>query len=334
MATLLAYLAPWVNPAKVWHLTFLGLAYPFLLFGNLGFAIFWALRRNRYALFSIGCILAGLGYLGDFFNLSSSEKTTNNSAEIKVLTYNIASLGGYSWSRKQRKEKIEADFESFIKEVEPPDLFCVQEGKGDELVGLIGKTLKFPYHFRYINTIIFSKFPILEKGNIDFGKTGNSCVWADVKTPKGTLRVYNVHLQSNKMSQTADKIATQGHINDKETWRNIRFVMRRYKNAVGIRAKQAQLVANHLAKSPYPVLLCGDMNDPPVSYVYKMLSKNLQDSFCEKGNGFCSTFAGNLPFLRIDYVLPSPKFRVMSHKVLTTRLSDHYPVQALIKWAK
>lgn len=334
LVTLLAYLAPSINPAKAWHFTFLGLAYPFLLFGNIGFAIFWALRHDRYALFSIGCILAGLGYFGSFFNLSFAESAAKSSSEIKVLTYNIASLGGYSWGKSDKKAKIKADFLAFSKDIEVPDVFCVQEGKGDGLYELIRTTFNFPHQYRYKNTIIFSKFPMLAKGDISFENTSNSCVWADLKTPKGTIRVYNVHLQSNKLGQTADKIATKGQINNKETWRDIRFVMRRYRNAVKIRATQAQSVAKHMANSPHPILLCGDLNDPPVSYVYKLMSKNLQDSFCEKGNGFGSTFAGNLPFLRIDYVMPSRKFKVIKHKVLSTNLSDHYPVQVSLRWVK
>jgi len=334
LATLLAYLSPWVNPAKVWHFTFLGLAYPMLLFGNVFFAIFWLIRHDKYALFSIGCMLAGLGYFSGFFNLSFQESSTNASSEIKVLTYNIGSLSGYPSGKAEKKSNMEANFEAFGKGIEPPDVFCVQEGRGGNFIELIKNTFNYQYHYKEKNTLIFSKFPIQDKGALGFKNTTNSCVWADLKTPNGTVRVYSAHLQSNKLGQTADKIATKGKINDKETWSDIRFVLRRYKNAVTIRADQAQKVASHISKSPHPVILCGDLNDPPVSYVYKLLTKNLQDSFCEKGSGFGSTFAGNLPFLRIDYVLPGRQFRVMRHKVLPIKLSDHYPVQVSLRWVK
>jgi endonuclease/exonuclease/phosphatase family metal-dependent hydrolase len=334
LLTLLAYLAPWVNPAKAWHFTFLGLAYPFLLFGNVFFAIYWGMRRNRYALFSIGCIMAGLGYFGGFFNLSLAGGGTKSDKEITVLTYNIASLGGYAWSEPEKKARLKLQFEAFSKGVEMPDVLCVQEGKGEKLVELIRNTFNYQHHYQSKNTIIFTKYTILDKGAVSFENTANSCVWADLKTPNGTVRVYNAHLQSNRLGQTADKIATQGDISEKETWSDIGFVMRRYKNAVKVRAAQSQKVASHVAKCPNPVVLCGDLNDPPVSYVYKLLSKNLQDSFCEKGFGFGSTFAGNLPFLRIDYVLPGRQFKVMKHKVLRTKLSDHYPVLVSLRWTK
>jgi endonuclease/exonuclease/phosphatase family metal-dependent hydrolase len=334
LVTLLAYLAPHLNPAKIWQLTYLGLAYPIFLFANIGFAIFWALRRDRYAWFSVGCILAGLGYFGGFFNLSFAETAKDPDAAISVLTYNIASLDNYAGKKGKRQEALEADFKEFASQIEQPDVFCMQEWKGEKLTGLVNSTFGFANNYRVENTAIFSKFPIQNKGSLDFGNTTNNCVWADLKTPKGTVRFYSVHLQSNKLTQTADKIATKGHLNDEQTWRDIRFVMGRYKTAVAIRAKQAQQVAEHIAKSPYPVILCGDFNDPPVSYTYNLLSKSLQDSFCEKGSGVGSTFAGNLPFLRIDYVLPGKKFKVLNHTVIGTKLSDHYPVEVLLEWAK
>lgn len=334
LVTLLAYIAPYLNPAKIWQLTYLGLAYPIFLFGNICFAIFWAVRRDRYAWFSIGCILAGLGYFTGFFNISFSESPKKPDSTIKILTYNIASLDNYANKRGETQAVLESDFEKFSSQIEPPDIFCMQEWKGNKLTDLIDKTFGFTYHYRDINTVIFSKFPIENKGSLDFGNTTNNCIWADLKTPKGVVRIYSIHLQSNKLTLTADKIATKGHLNDEQTWRDIRFVMGRYKSAVAIRAKQAKQVADHMAKSPYPIILCGDLNDPPVSYTYRLLSKNLQDSFCEKGSGIGSTFAGNLPFLRIDYVLPSKKFKVLKHRVISTKLSDHYPVQVILEWAK
>lgn len=311
--------------------SYLGLAYPFLLFCNVFFVLFWGLRRDRYALYSLGCILAGLGYLGSFFNINLSGSAQKSAGEIRIVSYNIASLDGYDWSDADKKAKLKVLLEAFKEEVKVPDVLCLQECKGDKLVELIRVVFGYPYFFKSKYTVVFSKFPIQAKDVIPFWKTGNSCVWVDLKTPKGVVRLYNAHLQSNKLGQTADKIATEGKLNDEETWRNVRFVMRRYKDALMVRAQQAQLVAKSIEESPHPTILCGDLNDPPVSYVYRLLSKNLQDSFCEKGSGFGSTFAGRLPFLRIDYVLSGKEFRVSSHRVLHKKLSDHYPVQVTLR---
>ena len=112
----------------------------------------------------------------------------------------------------------------------------------------------------------------------------------------------------------------------KELWDGVAEVMRLYKRAATRRAAQAEKVAAHMARSPHPVILCGDLNDTPVSYVYQVLSKKLQDSFCERGFGFDFTYAGKIPGLRIDYVLPDETFQILEHQVPALELSDHYPV--------
>ncbi|MBI5914908.1 MAG: endonuclease/exonuclease/phosphatase family protein [Bacteroidetes bacterium] len=332
LATLLAYLSPFIDPAKVWLFTFPGLAYPVLLIGNIGFAVFWAMRRQRYFLLSLCCILAGFGYFQSFFGWHFSGSTKPAAHEISVLTYNVGGLKGNNWSISAGMEEKKAVLVKLKEETGPLNIFCVQESYNKPTTEALAKTFGFPYKYQHKGTIIFTTYPILKNDVVPFEETTNSCVWADLKTPGGTVRVYCTHLQSNRLGQTADKIATKGDLREKQTWRDIRFVLKRYKSAVAIRAQQAHAVAKHMAASPHPVILCGDLNDPPVSYVYRLLSSNLQDSFCQMGSGVGSTFAGNLPFLRIDYILPSRQFTVTTHRVPGAPLSDHYPVLARLKW--
>jgi endonuclease/exonuclease/phosphatase family metal-dependent hydrolase len=72
--------------------------------------------------------------------------------------------------------------------------------------------------------------------------------------------------------------------------------------------------------------VCGDFNDTPNSYVYRILSDRLQDSFKEKGLGIGTTFAGSIPLLRIDYILADMQFKINECKVIHNKWSDHYPV--------
>jgi endonuclease/exonuclease/phosphatase family metal-dependent hydrolase len=75
--------------------------------------------------------------------------------------------------------------------------------------------------------------------------------------------------------------------------------------AFAMRARQAEILREHIAASPHPVIVCGDFNDTPLSYSYRLMSKGLKDSFMEKGWGLGTTYAGALPALRIDYILCS-----------------------------
>ncbi|HFA51497.1 MAG TPA: hypothetical protein ENJ95_20985 [Bacteroidetes bacterium] len=326
LVTLLAYLSPHINPLKVWHFSFLGLAYPFLLLGNLLFMFFWLWRKNRYFLFSAGCILAGMGYFSGFIGWHLFNENKESGDAVSVMTYNVAGLRGYFSKKGKTGDGRVKDFKNLFPEKGKPDIFCVQEAYRKNVTEKLQSIFHFPYFHKNKGVLIYSKYPFLDKGAVAFEKSDNSCVWADLKTPQGTIRVYSAHLQSNWLTYTALKVAEEADLREKKTWQGIAQVMRLYKRAVIKRAAQAEKIAAHMAKSPHPVLLCGDLNDTPVSYVYHILSKNLQDSFCEKGFGFDFTFAGKIPGLRIDFVLADRQFEIKSHEVPHLELSDHYPV--------
>ncbi len=57
----------------------------------------------------------------------------------------------------------------------------------------------------------------------------------------------------------------------------------------------------------------------------------MMDSFVEKGNGFSVTYAGQIPFLRIDYIMHSQHFETKAYSRIKQNYSDHYPVRAIIE---
>jgi endonuclease/exonuclease/phosphatase family metal-dependent hydrolase len=187
--------------------------------------------------------------------------------------------------------------------------------------------MQYPYTFNLKKgTVILSRFPMEGGGDIPFGKTANSTLWVDVRIGKQLIRVYNVHLQSNKVTNATEKVIEEGEIEDKETWHDIGLVLGQVGRATEVRAEQAQRLNEHIAACSHPVILCGDFNDTPNSYVYRLLNAHLKDSFSEKSLGLGTTFAGILPFLRIDYVLTDPAFKIHAHRTVHGRFSDHYPV--------
>jgi len=326
IATLLSYLSPFINPAKNSAFAFFGLAYPMLLLANGLFVIFWLWRRNRYFLFSTGCILAGAGYLPGLIGLNLSGGPAGAGHAISVMSYNVANLRRF-YDFKGNGDKVKLEWlKKELKSNLDPDILCIQEGAFNHAQQTLKQTLNYEHFFKEKGTIIFSKYPFTDSGFIPFEKTSNSCIWGDLKLPGGIVRVYSIHLQSNWLAPAAMKVVEDSDPSKSETWKDIAHVMRLYKTAAARRAIQAERVAEHIAQSPYPVILCGDFNDTPLSYAYHVLSENLLDSFCEKGRGFGFTYAGKIPGLRIDYILPGKQFKVLSHKVPKLELSDHYPV--------
>src|ERR1017187_5142624 len=72
------------------------------------------------------------------------------------------------------------------------------------------------------------------------------------------------------------------------------------------RATQAEEVSDEIRRSPYPVILCGDFNEVPLSYAYRILTQGLHDDFQEAGWGSGTSHSDALPWTRIDYIFSSP----------------------------
>ena len=85
-------------------------------------------------------------------------------------------------------------------------------------------------------------------------------------------------------------------------------------------------MADHIQKSPYPVIVCGDFNDTPVSYAYRQVRGNLKDAFVESGWGISNTYNGVLPSIRIDYILFDQKIKAVNYNRDKVIFSDHFPV--------
>lgn len=331
LLTFAAYAAPMVDPADSWHFSFLALALPVLLVGNGLFLAFWILRKRSYGLYSAACLLVGYQYCLDLFAFRLPAHPTGDAAVMTLMTYNLAGLKRMEGRRADKPAALLAGFRTFLDRNDRPDILCVQEGSHPDVHFILTRAFGYKHAHRYKGTMILTDFPLMDKGYVPFERSSNSCAWADLLTPLGRVRVYAAHLESNALSHTADKIATRGDLSERQTWRDIRFVMRQYRRAVAVRAKQAEILAAHMAGSPYRTLLCGDLNDPPVSYVYRQLAAGRKDTFRECGFGTGATFNGRLPALRIDYILANPQFEVLDHQVLRkTTFSDHFPVWARI----
>ena len=101
------------------------------------------------------------------------------------------------------------------------------------------------------------------------------------------------------------------------------------------RAEQLKEVEIYIQNSPYPVILCGDLNDLPYSYTYTRLNKFLNNAFEKAGNGFGFTHNGKLNFLRIDNQFFDSRFQIHSFETIhSIKFSDHYPIKAVYSLSK
>ena len=202
---------------------------------------------------------------------------------------------------------------------------------GGYATDLLNKTVNSQYrHQTNKGAVIYSKHPIINKGYVDFGTITNSCAWADIVIDLDTFRVYSVHLKSNSISKDAEKVLETPDLQSDDTWTGIRGIFYKYVKTHIVRSKQSKMVKKHIDNSPYPVILCGDFNDTPISYTYHHLKEGLIDNFMIAGNGIGTTFNGKIPLLRIDYIMTDPTFSVNNFNIIKEDYSDHYPVASIV----
>jgi endonuclease/exonuclease/phosphatase family metal-dependent hydrolase len=324
--TFLAYLCPEINPDTFPWLSFAGTGFPWLLICNVLLLIFWLWRWNRFAIYHLGILVLGWTFVERFVGTNLDKNTVPESA-IAITTHNLGSTtkDKKSITDAYRIQKVNS-YAQFLQENGFPDILCTQE-TGSTFYQLLAEKLNYPHTFNLKKgTVIFSRFPMEAGGDIPFSKSNNSIVWVDIRVGKNLVRVYNAHLQSNKVTSQTEKIIEEGELKQEETWDEIGGILGQVGKATRIRAQQAAILREHIDKCPHKVILCGDFNDTPNSYVYGLLSASLKDTFREKGFGIGSTFGGALPFLRIDYILTDPKMKIYSCQTVKSDFSDHYPV--------
>lgn len=331
-----AYLAPYLHPDTSVILAILGLVYPALLIANVLFVIYWLFVNPKWVIGSFLTLLIGyqsiLGLVGFSFNNPINNK--------EVSTLNLASFNmQLSIPLRMIKEKErfiqEKEYEKYLSQFKAIDVLCLQEHSplGQKH---IEATLDFPYrHYSEKNFIaIYSKFPIINKGSLqDFSKSeAMDCIWVDIILKKDTIRIYSTHFEANKKD---GKIAGAVILNKKQPPFDYSMaigLLTFYQKFSSKRVDQVQQIKAHQKNSPFPTILCGDVNDTPQSYVYRILADGKKDTFRAHGRGigatFGSTLKNKLAFLRIDYILSDPSFKIIDHTIYPGRFSDHSLITA------
>jgi endonuclease/exonuclease/phosphatase family metal-dependent hydrolase len=346
LSLILGYISAFVSPETFWPLAFFGLMYPFILIINILFLIFWIIFRKFFFLISLICILAGLPFVRRMVQVKTpfhgksyyKEKYLLTNTSFKLLTFNVRLFNLYKW---EGKTDVENGIFKFI-DRENPDIICFQEFYARDNSPLsdqqIAKSLKkcLYSHVAYslnkkngshFGIATFSSYPIVGKGELKFPHTFNLSIYTDLKIGNDTIRIYNNHLQSIKfLKADYELIDTLKLEYDQRQMNGIRRMTMRVRDAFKKRARQVDAVAEHMHHSPYPVIVCGDFNDSPVSYSYQTMRGKLHDAFIETGNGIGYTYRGKFPSYRIDYILYDPVFRSFDYESPKLELSDHYPV--------
>lgn len=322
--TFLAYVLPFLAPKFFPFLSVLTLVLPLFLILNAVFFLFWILQFKRQMILSGIVLVLGITFINKFYKFSTNE-LPKEEKDFVVMSYNVRLFNLFEWIPR---ENVGDDIKGFINE-QNPDILCIQEYSETADVDL--RVYKHKFIFMQGNKIktgqaILSKYPIIDKGNIEFPESDNLIVYADIRKGKDTIRVYNMHLQSIKISPDVNEIQENVDAIDQK---KSKFVFKRISEAFMKQQKQAEILMNHKKSCHYPMIICGDMNNSAFSYVYRSIKGNLNDCFEEAGKGFGQTYNFKYYPARIDYILADKMMKVKSFDYYPQfKNSDHYPVTA------
>ena len=321
-----SYLSPYISPNIFWPISFMGLIFPVLYIINIIFLIYWLIIFKKPAWANIIILIIGSSNVNNY--IGSSSNTESSEGNINILTYNVRLFNKYDWIKEQGVQEKIFDF---LKS-ENSDILCIQEFYTQDTAPNLN------YSYKHIgkqnktnqgNMAIYSIYPQIKQQTVSIGgeKMNNTCIFSDIIINNDTVRIYNIHLASNWFNSSDYSFIQnpqKGKISE-----NILGVIKKMKKSYKKRAEEVKEIKKHIKNSPYPLIVCGDFNDTPLSYAYQAIKGKLIDSFSVSGKGIGDSFV-NIPTLRIDYILHDARFKSAKYKKHHNVLSDHYAISCEI----
>ncbi len=325
----------------------MGLMMPVLFIANFICLLYWIIRWRWGVFVPLAVFIAGIWGVTMYWRPQLTMSYADNSRDrslVDIVTYNVR---GMIREVDHENRRFVSSMNGIISAVDSldPGILCMQEFQS---------TRKYPRsHFeealpqlpykrvRYNiggeedlgwGVAIYSKYPIIGSGHIDFHGTSNSVIWADIAVQRDTVRVFNAHLQTTSITATDQEyIENMDFVGDSTRSAKMKQIIGRMRDNYVIRAGQADSLSANIKISPYPVVVCGDFNDTPMSYAYRRINKQLRDSFREAGNGYGYTYRGFFDMLRIDYIMHSKTIECVEYASPSFDWSDHNPVAVKIR---
>jgi endonuclease/exonuclease/phosphatase family metal-dependent hydrolase len=308
---------------------------------NILFLLYWIVRRKQQVYYTLIALLISMIHISKQFRIPLGAPDPAPASAFSLMSWNVKLFDLYNWSGNK---ETRAKMFSLIK-AQDPGVLCLQEFYSEDTgpfrnLDTLKSLLQYPFASEaYTITLrktdhwgvaTFSRYPIVHEGKIVFNnRSNNICLYSDIAVNGDTIRVYNMHLQSINFGY-ADIRFVETMLSEEEAEDELessKNILRRMKRAYARRAEQANAIAKHMRTCPHPMIICGDFNDTPISYTYRILADDMHDAFRESGAGFGKTFVNPLPIPRIDYIFHSTTLKSWEFTTIKTEgMSDHYPV--------
>ena len=328
-----------INPTDHPLLSTVGMTFPAFLVLNLAFLLFWLVIKWRMIWIPVAGFVFAYVPISIYMPIHPSSKIPDDA--MKLLSYNVCSYGG--------NFKYEKGFEKVLEYViqESPDIVCIQEDVDTWRRYTFREYAKAGLAYNDTNVIsnrpncrnalgIHTRYPILRRERIPYHSMANGSVAWWLKVGDDTLVVVNNHFESCHLSK-ADRYQyrqiLRGQMSGDSARAESKLLLVKLAEANAKRAGQIRAVRNYAeAHSQYPLIVCGDFNDNPISYSRYTMAEVLTDCFAATGNGIGLSYNQKAFSLRIDYVFCNEKLEPYHSKIDDKMdASDHNPFVCSLK---
>ena len=317
----------------------LGMAFPFFILANLLMLFLMLIFKWKRVWVPIFGFALAYVPIRTYIPLHFSRDVPQDC--IKVLSYNVCGYGG-----NYRYEKAVDTVASYIRRIDA-DIVCLQEdhgGKGGNPVEALAQI--YPYNDTtqlspggapLVNCLgIHTRYPIIRKERLPMESQANGSVAYFLQVGADTLIVINNHLEATHLSvsdRNRYKQVIKGEMEREAAEEEAVSIIERLGDSMAKRAPQADILNQYIEEhAHYPIILCGDFNDTPISYVRRVVSQNLTDCFVESGCGLGLSFNQKGFNFRIDHIMCSSHFEPYNCMVDDDMdASDHYPIMCWLK---
>lgn len=267
---LLCFLLRYLKPEFLFFPSLVGYAFPVLLLLGFVFVILYLIFLRWKVLLFVVCIAINYPNIVALLRGKGSPEPPKmewvSADRFKVLTYNVR-LFNYYGEIPGEKQQIKEQLLDYVKD-QDADVVCFQEyyeSKNSSFT--LGRKLPqagYRHHtkpasnknFHYGN-IIYSKFPIIREGSLQ-GLSRFDVVFADLLVHQDTLRVYNIHLESNRFDKTDRaffehlRASSQNNGKDVDYTRGAQRMLGKVKKATLRRSDQVRRLIRHVQDSLAP----------------------------------------------------------------------------------
>jgi len=340
--------APKIAPSSNIFVAYLGLGFPFLLLLNIGYLVLWIISfRWKYIILQVIVLAMCSSTIFTYIAVNPKTKDIPENS-IKFMSYNVR---GFDWLTGQ--EARENPVLQYIAN-SGADIICLQEFAVDDKRGrnrMISlrefDDIMKDYPYRTVVRLgpenepniyglaCYSKYPILKQARLPISSAFNGSAMYEIRVGKRKITVVNNHLESNRITAEDKALYKELVLTRRQDKLNdmAQVIQNRMEPAFKTRERQADIIASCIRQQineTYAMIVCGDFNDPPISYAYQTIKGDFIDSFKATGKGLGITYNADGFWFRIDYIMHSRNIKSYNCTVDKVNYSDHYPIYSYI----